>query len=142
MSAGDQTGLTVERVTAALQNAAGIKSAAAHMLGVHRVTLYRFISENPELERVAQECDEQTLDLAESKMITAIKNDDFQMIRFYLERKGRHRGYGHKQEISGPNGGPIPVDMPTIDVSKLSLDERKALLALHAKAKLGDANQS
>ena len=134
--------LNADRVVAALEMSDGIKSVAAHNLGVHRTTLHRFIKDNPEVQKLISEIDEGMKDLVEGKMLSAIRKDDGQMIRFYLERKARDRGYGQRQEVTGANGGPIQHEQPTVDTSKLTFDEKKQMLALHRKALPDDAEPS
>jgi hypothetical protein len=118
-----------DRVIEALRESGGIKAVAAKNLRVSRITLYRFIKANPDLLEAINEIDEEMKDLVEGKMLTAIRNDDPQMIRFFLERRARDRGYGIRQEVTGPNGGPVEIETRTIDVSKLTFEQQKALLA-------------
>jgi hypothetical protein len=111
--------LTDDRVLEAMQQMAGVREAAAQMLGVSRVTLWRYINANPQIHEAIREIDESTKDLAEAKVIELIKAADGQTVRWYLDRKAKDRGYGHTSEISGPKGGPIPVE------GRLSFDPKK-----------------
>ena len=56
---------------------------------------------------------EQTIDLVEGTLVDVALLGDVKAIKLYLESQARHRGY-HKDskrqiEISGPDGGAIPV---------------------------------
>lgn len=95
------SGLTVDMVLAALQSSAGIKKAAAMSLGVSRSSLYRFIDANPEILDAISEIDEEILDLTEGEVIKAIKKGDMNTARWFMDRKGRGRGYGHETTIQG-----------------------------------------
>jgi len=122
--------LTVERVREALEQVGGIRTAAAHALGVNRATLYAFFREHPELKTVALDVEEQTKDLAEGQVLKALKAADMQTVRWYLDRKARDRGYGHRQEVTGPEGGAIPIEgRVTIDPSKLSTEALREIVA-------------
>jgi hypothetical protein len=37
----------------------------------------------------------------------AVRNGQGWAVRFYLESKGRHRGWGHRIEITGADGEPL-----------------------------------
>ncbi len=132
---GPESTLDEGRVIEALRESAGIRSVAAQMLRIHRSNLHRFLKTRPHLLSELEDIDEEIKDLVEGKMLTAIRNDDGQMIRFFLQTRARDRGYGIKQEHSGPGGGPIPFQQrPTIDVDKLTFEQQKALLAATIEA--------
>lgn len=117
---GPEKKLTKAHVVEALESVGGIMTAAARVLNVHRSTIYRFIQEHPDLKTTRADIEEQTKDMAEGQILTAIKNGEMDTVRWYADRKMRERGYGHRSELSGPNGGAIPVEQATIDPSKLS----------------------
>ncbi|MBM2293762.1 helix-turn-helix domain-containing protein [Sulfitobacter pseudonitzschiae] len=126
--------LTVGLVTTALEQTGGIKVAAAQMLGVGRTTLYKFIKENPELATVIAEIDEIQLDLAEGQVKKLIGSGDPQTCRWFLELKGGGRGYSRHSTLGGKNGGPIQVEMPTVDVSGLSMAALKEIRAAQIRS--------
>lgn len=112
--------LSIQQVASALEASGGIITAAAHVLGVHRATIHRYINRYPELKEAKQEEAEKTKDLAEGHVLKAIKAGDMHTVRWYLDRLGRDRGYGHRAEVSGLEGGPIQMQDATLDTSKLS----------------------
>ncbi len=122
--------LTVAMVEAALEAVGGIKTAASLILNVHRSTLYRFIDNNPELKDFCAEINEQTKDLAEGKVLTAMKDGDMQTVRWYLDRMARDRGYGHiNVDLGNKDDKPFKVaGATTLDLTKLTQDQKKALL--------------
>jgi len=134
MPGGRKSKLTNEMVLDAMRRAAGIKSAAARALGVTRQTIYNYIIAHPEIKPQIDEICEITLDMAESKVYQAINEGDGQMVRWFLDRRGRSRGYGQttRSEVTGKDGAPLLP--PTIDVSKLTFEEQKLLLEMYSKA--------
>jgi hypothetical protein len=84
---------TVDQVEAALRATGGIKSAAARKLGTKPSTLTGYFKRHPELNDVVLEIKESVLDLAESKLITAIRDGNMTAIIFYLKCQGKRRGY-------------------------------------------------
>ena len=81
----------------------------------------------PTVARAYQDEVEGVADLAETKLIEAIKQGDGQMIRYYLSTKARHRGYGEQIDLTS-GGKPIGireviVELPRPDEEAQSLDE-------------------
>ncbi|KFG66735.1 helix-turn-helix domain-containing protein [Microvirga sp. BSC39] len=99
--------LKYQRVEQALREQGGLIAQAAVVLSVQRSTLYRFIANNPELEAVREEATEALLDTAEAHLARAVEAGDMKAIRFFLERKGKHRGYSTRVETTGADGGPV-----------------------------------
>lgn len=113
---GRQRALTVDLIKTALENVGGLRTAAAMSLGVSRSTLYKYFAEHPELYEFCAEIENGTKDLAEGKVLTAIKNGDMGTVRWYLDRKAKDRGYGNiTVENTGPNGGPMQVEAVNAD---------------------------
>ena len=92
---------TVRRVADALRHTAGIKTAAAELLGCDRSTITRYINRHPKLQVLEAEIADRTVDLAEDKLLQAIEQGNMTAIIFYLKTKGKHRGYTQKQEPDG-----------------------------------------
>ena len=107
---------TTEQVEAALQASAGIRSAAAMKLGCSARTIRNYLDRSPQLREVEAEIVDQNLDLAETKLLTAIRDGNLTAVIFYLKTKGKARGYTERAEVTGIDGGPI-------DVTKLSDEE-------------------
>jgi hypothetical protein len=106
----------VAHVAEALRKSAGIVSEAAKVLEkaygkCTPQTVRNYMARHPSLRVATDEAVEFNLDLAETRLIAAISADppDVNAIRFYLETKGKHRGYTRRQEITGANGKPIEV---------------------------------
>jgi regulatory Fis family protein len=128
--------LTVERVKTAIEATGGIKTATALSLGIARSTLYKFLDANPELDECFVEQLESAKDLAEGNVLKAIKAQDMNTTRWFLDRMAKDRGYGNIT-IGVKNDGDKPLRVATeeaVDYSQLTIEERKQLLALKRKA--------
>lgn len=98
------TKLTEERVAFALRETGAIVSEASRMLGVSRTALYRFLQNHHESSALRLEIDEELIDLAEAHIVKAIYAGDMKTVLWYLERKGKDRGYVNRQENTGRGG--------------------------------------
>src|SRR5689334_3324767 len=96
---------TVEQVEAALRASAGIRSAAAVKLSCAPSTITNYIERHPVLHEVEREILDQNLDLAETKLLTAIRDGNLTAVIFYLKTKGKARGYTERAEVTGADGG-------------------------------------
>lgn len=104
----------VARVAEALRQGGGIYTAAASILKCSPNTVKNYVERNANLQQVKAEVEDMTLDLAETKLIMAIRDGNMNAVTFYLRTKGRARGYGDKLELAGK------VKTATIDLSTAS----------------------
>ncbi|MCF6100355.1 hypothetical protein [Mesorhizobium muleiense] len=111
--------LTVRRVTEALQRSAGLMTVTAKRLRCARSTLYEFCAAHPELAEVRRAVDAEIGDLAESQLINGIRRGDMRAVTYYLSHKCKDRGYVFRQEVSGPNNGPVEVDVNAADARQV-----------------------
>jgi len=84
---------------AAIPGTGGIVTAIARKVGCAWNTAKRYIETHPTVQRAYQDECESILDLAEAKVISAIKDGDGTMIRYYLSTKGKSRGYSERTQI-------------------------------------------
>mgnify|MGYP004653631295 CR=1 FL=1 len=63
-------------------------------MGCSRVTVYAYIQKHPELKEAYEDEKETILDICEEGLLSKIYSQDFEAIKYYLERKGKSRGYG------------------------------------------------
>lgn len=95
---------TVEQVLEAIKDTGGIKTEVCQRLNCGRRTIYLYIDRFPEIKEAFEEEEEKVLDMAESSLFAMIQNGDLTAIFYYLNNKGRRRGYGapsgkiHEQE--------------------------------------------
>lgn len=101
--------LSLARAAKALKEHHGIILKAAEACGVHRHTMRKFIDEHPELEEIRQQAEEELLDIGESNIVTDLKAGDGKTTRWYMERKGKDRGYTTRQETTGKDGAPLEM---------------------------------
>lgn len=116
---------TVAAVEEALRSAAGVWSIAAIKLGTTYNTIKDYVKRYPYLREVLEEIEESTIDLAESKFISAIKSGEAWAVQMMLRTKGKKRGYTERTELTGPGGGPVRT--ATIDLSQLTDAQLDAL---------------
>ena len=76
------------------------KTKTARRLGISNQHLYRLISKDPKLKKMLIQAEEERLDTAEDVLLKMIEGENFQAVKFFLETKGRDRGYGNKVEVS------------------------------------------
>ena len=111
----------------ALITTLGVVTPACQMVRISRWTHYRWLREDELYRRTVEEMGEIALDFAENKLMKAMNSNDIAAIIFYLKTKGKKRGYVERVEFS-------PHVKPTINMERLSSDERKQLYELLDRA--------
>lgn len=76
----------------------GIVSYACQKVGITRTCYYKWRENDPKFKERAEEVEEETIDVVESKLLSAINNDDLTAIIFYLKTKGKKCGYVERVE--------------------------------------------
>ena len=104
---------TVAQIADAIQKSAGNLSAAARGLGVNRTTIYDHINKWPVLQRLVQEERESLVDMAESALRAEVLARNMTAVIWTLKAspEAKRRGWSERQEISGPAGGPLSIQM-------------------------------
>jgi hypothetical protein len=106
---------TVKEVEEALLECAGICAAAAERLKLKtgrqcsHSTVRKYLDRHPSLKEAVQQAVEVNLDLAETKLLSALNQGAEWAVKFYLEMKGRQRGYTRRTEIVGVASAPVVV---------------------------------
>ncbi len=99
----------VEQFLIAIPKTGGIVSTIAGRVGCSWATARKFIDTHPTvLTAYRDEC-ETVLDMAESKLITAMNDGEIESVKWYLARKGKDRGYSERQEVTGAGGGAVVI---------------------------------
>lgn len=101
---GKFAGIKKETVIKAIRRSSGIISTVAARLDCNWRTAERLIWKWPETVEAYQEEQERVLDVAETKVIESIVNGDMPTTKWYLAKKGRHRGYDDDHKPEGPEG--------------------------------------
>ena len=104
----------MQHMEQALRQGAGIPSAAALILErayghCTAQTVRNYLHRYPKLRQMVEEVIEDNIDKAEAKLITAIHEGSDWAVKFYLETKGKNRGYTKRQEIAGVPSQPLVV---------------------------------
>lgn len=96
----------------ALEKSLGIVTTAAKSVGIDRSTHYKWMDNDPAYKEAVSSISDMALDFAESQLQKRMKDGSDAAIIFYLKTKGKRRGYIERQEISGPEDGPIQIIVP------------------------------
>ena len=82
----------------ALEKSLGIVTSACKAVGISRQTHYKYMNSDAEYAAKVNELTEVQLDFVESKLIERINKGDTVAIIFYLNNKGKSRGYNRHNE--------------------------------------------
>ena len=79
-------------------------SISCEASGISRQTYYNWIKQDTDFAQECKDIEERNLDLAEMKLLNAIREGKTAELLFYLKTKGKKRGYVERQEITGIDG--------------------------------------
>ncbi len=114
-----------QRLLDSLEKSLGIVTTACKSAGVARSSFYEWKEKDLKFAKSVEEIDNVTLDFAESSLHKQINDGNATSTIFYLKTKGKRRGYIERTELDVSNSdGTL---QPTIDTSKLTTDQLKAL---------------
>lgn len=93
----------IEEIEKLAEDSDGIIKVAAKVLGCTRKTLLRYLDDTPEARAAFDAANEAALDESESVIMRLRRSNDprvqMEAAKFHLRTKGRHRGYGDRQQI-------------------------------------------
>lgn len=89
----------------------GNVSLTCEKVGISRMTFYKWRSEDAEFNQEVEDINERTLDYVESKLLQGIQDGNTRLIMFYLNCKGKKRGYGLKNETDGDKSGAVMIQI-------------------------------
>lgn len=95
---------TITSFRQAIQASNGIKSEVARKLSCSRQTVDNYLGKYPELQAELVRSRDAFVDLAESRLVKAVKKDNLTAILFTLETLGKNRGWTKRTEITGADG--------------------------------------
>lgn len=107
-------GHTADEVIAAVRRNHGLLASVARDLGVTRQTVYNYVTRYPTIAQAVHDERETWIDVAESRLLTAINLGSVPAIMFFLKTVGKSRGYVERQEVSGSDNGPINVVLKVV----------------------------
>jgi hypothetical protein len=79
-------------------------SISCEASSISRQTYYNWIKQDADFANQCKDIEERNLDLAEMKLLNAIREGKTAELLFYLKTKGKKRGYVERQEITGAEG--------------------------------------
>jgi len=94
--------LTVAKFNKAIDGSAGIITTIAKRMQVSRYRLSVWLNSDKcpqEVKNSLKQEKEKLLDLAESKLIKKINEEDYASLKWFLATQGKSRGYSEKQII-------------------------------------------
>ena len=93
----------------AIPKTGGIISTIAARVGCDWHTAKKYITTKPTIKAAYDAECESVIDMAEGVLLKGIESGDTADAKWYLTRKGKHRGYAQRQEITGADGAPLVV---------------------------------
>lgn len=93
----------------AIPGSGGIISVIANRVGCAWHTAQKYILQYPTVQAAYADETESIVDLAESTVFKAIRDGDVGAAKWYLQTKGKQRGYTERHEVTGAEGGPVIV---------------------------------
>ena len=105
-----QNHYTAAQFIKAIDKSGGIVSTIAARISCDWHTAKKYIDTMPTVKQAYDDECEKVLDRAESVLIQSINEGDSADSKWYLTKKGKHRGYvDHRAEITGADGAPLIV---------------------------------
>jgi hypothetical protein len=89
----------------AVEGSEGILTSVAERMQVSRQSLYAWLEKNPGERKFLVQETENVLDIAESKLFSAVENGENWAIKYLLSTKGKVRGYSDKIKIEDSSEG-------------------------------------
>jgi len=121
------------QLESALRAAGGIQTAAAETLAaligkpVSRQAINNRVKRNPRLQQAIREAEEAVLDTAEGVLQRAIEAGDLLAVKFYLETRGKQRGYTRR--IDATMTANVNVDISVSDARRAFYEELDQMAA-------------
>jgi len=109
-------------------------SFACKQVNIDRASYYRWQKKDPEFKRMTEELLEEIIDSVESHLQQLIQSKDVRSTIFFLETKGKKRGYIKRTENINTNQNfehqpreiPIKLNLPNDEKERLEMEKRLA----------------
>ena len=122
---------TNKQIAESLKACKGMVYLASKRLGCCHHTILKRVRAHPDLQAILDSERGQVVDIAEVKLMEALKDNHGWAIAFTLRTLGKDRGYVERQETTGKDGGAIQTENVTFDDDR----RRKRLEALLDRAR-------
>lgn len=96
-----------------LELAMGNVTVAAEKSNISRDSHYRWLNENEKYCEAVDMVTERNIDFVEGKLMKGIQEGSERLITYYLDNKGKSRGYGKSLTVSGDPANPVTVQQTT-----------------------------
>lgn len=105
---------TKQEWLAAVAGSGGVVEEIAKRLGVTSRAVTKRKKEHPDFAEAVEEEANVVLGTAESELVKAIKKGNLKAIMWFLDRKGKERGYGKQLKVDGSleQNGRIVLHLP------------------------------
>ncbi|SNR99404.1 hypothetical protein SAMN04488503_2237 [Humidesulfovibrio mexicanus] len=117
---------TIKQVKQAINGTGGIKVEICERLKCSRTTLDAYIAKHPEIAEYYKEECESVLDMAESRLFSNIDRGELGALMYYLNNKGKERGYNRPQRGDAADAQQRPVVLSLNFGPKPGQDDRPA----------------
>ncbi len=101
--------IRISTVIKAINGTGGIISQVAERLQCSRQTVYTYINKYKKVKSAYDDEKDTILDVCEEGLFAKIYGQDFEAIKYYLERKGKSRGYGGQDQFGKGQEDEIPA---------------------------------
>ena len=112
-----------EALKRAINNYKGNVSDIAQSFGCTRQTIYNHLKDDEKMWTLLHDARETIIDLAESKLVKLIEQENVPAVMFALRTIGRSRGYVEKTEIDQTQKTINIIEVPKLDAYEPTIDE-------------------
>lgn len=106
---------TAEQFITAIKGSAGIISTIAKRVGCEWNTAKKYIEAHPSIKNAWENERETVLDMAETQLIKAVQCGKDWAVKYTLSTIGKKRGYVERQEVVGPDGDAIKIEVEYVN---------------------------
>jgi hypothetical protein len=107
--------ITAKQAIEAARGSRGFVTTIARQLACDRTHVYRLMDKFPTFKQAVADERESLKDFAEGKLFQQIDDGNTTAIIFYLKCQAKERGYVERQEITGADGGAVPIQVNGLD---------------------------
>lgn len=108
---------TQEQVIEALNQNGGMIYMTARALKCNPQTLYNYRDKFPDVRAAIETARGEMLDMGELALKRAVLAGEGWAVCFLLKTVGKGRGYIERQELSGPEAGPIRIEIVEVNAN-------------------------
>lgn len=96
-----------QEILDAIPKSGGILTVIARRAGISTRSLYDYRIKWPEINEAIKDAEDETIDMAESQLVDLVKMGNLKAIRYFLDNRGKKRGWGQRQNIQLESNMPI-----------------------------------